>query len=90
MVSLYRDPHGKKIFSKSAVAQHATGSNRKSDASKVPRTVESLEIRVKELESRLSKYDNLQIQNSELVCKRTSGVPAMSFVREENGASEIC
>ena len=90
MVSLYRDPHGKNIFSKSAVAQHAIGSNHKNDASKASRTVESLEVRVKELESRLSYFDSLQIQNSVPMCERTSGVLAVSLVREENGGSEIC
>jgi hypothetical protein len=83
MVSLYRDPHGKKIFSKSAVAQHASGTNK----SRGSRTVESLEGRVKELESRLSKYDNPEIQNFEPMSEKTSEVP-VSFVRDENG--EIC
>ncbi len=79
MVSLYRDPHGKKIFSKSAVAQHASGTN-KSTGSKVPRTVESLEGKVKELESRLSKYDNhAGNQDFEPMSKRISEVP-VSFV----------
>ena len=81
MVGLYRDPHGKKIFSKSAAAQHATAGTDKNRLSK-DQTIESLQVRVKELELALSKYDNPQTQNFEAVSKKTSKV---SFTQDENG-----
>jgi hypothetical protein len=78
MVNLYRDPHGKKIFPKS---QHVVYAN-KNEVNK-DRTIESLEVKVKELKSALSRYVDPQIQSPEPVSRKTSEV-TVSFVQDEN------
>jgi hypothetical protein len=86
MVSLYRDPHGKKIFPKLSVEQHV-GYTNKREVNK-DRTIESLEVKVKELESALSKYVDPQIQNPEPASRKTSEV-TVSFVQLEDENIEI-
>ena len=76
MISLYRDPLGEKVFSKSVASQspHATG---RLDSNE--RTTESLQNKVKQLEVALSKCENSQNFNAESLSKK------MSFTQDVNG-----
>jgi uncharacterized coiled-coil protein SlyX len=54
MISLYRDPLGEKVFSKSGLTNHS--SNRSVTGAAGDQTIASLQNRVKELELALSKH----------------------------------
>ena len=87
MVSLYRDPEGEKVFSKSVGSQspHVTGVEKR-QLSIDDQTVASLQKRVKELEVALSKYENTQtLSTVEPMTKNTSKV---SFSLDMNGQTE--
>lgn len=87
MVSLYHDPEGEKVFSKSVDSQypHVTGVEKR-QLSIDDQAVASLQMRVKELEVALSKYENTQIiPTVEPMTKNTSKV---SFSLDMNGQKE--
>ena len=85
MVSLYGDPQGEKVFSKSVASQsHVIGAN-KQQCSSDDQAIESLQTRVKELELALSKHENTQTLNVEPMSKNTSKV---SFSQDRNGQME--
>lgn len=86
MVSLYLDPQGEKVFSKSvaSLSHQATGADNHRLSSN-DHTVESLQTRVKELELELSKYKNTQMFDSEPMSKKISKV---SFSQDQNGQIE--
>ena len=80
MLSLYRDPLGEKVFSKSVASQspHATERLDSND-----RTIETLQNKVKQLEVALSKYESSQNFNTEPLSKKT--VSKVSFTQDEHG-----
>ena len=87
MASLYRDPEGEKVFSKSVASQspYVTGVE-KPQLSIDDQAVASLQMRVKELEVALSKYENTQtLSTVEPMTKNTSKV---SFSLDMNGQTE--
>ena len=79
MISLYCDPLGEKVLSKSVASQssHATGRLDSND-----RTIESLQNKVKQLEVALSKCESSQNFNAEPPSTKISKV---SFTQDENG-----
>ena len=85
MVSLYHDPEGENVFSKSAISQSNFLTNAEGGqlGSKDLGTIESLQSRVKELELELSRYENT-ISRAEPSTKKTTKV---SFI-EDNGEIE--
>jgi hypothetical protein len=66
MISLYRDPLGEKVFSKSELTNHSP--NRSVTGAAGDKTIASLQNRVKDLELALSKYafENLSTEKYDI------------------------
>ena len=87
MVSLYRDPEGENVFSKSIISHDQSNFVTNADGgqlgSKDLGTIESLQSRVKELELEVSRYKNATSKADPLMKKSTK----VSFI-EDNGKIE--